>query len=300
MKKNLFEEVERMRQMINEQNDMFNAVVKIKPMAFAIKYKDMFIDYFNRIADVVNRGDFCENKATVTQQSVNSLKTLIKTISESEKIKEAQLIEFVLKQMTSGLAKTIFDIALKAIPADNTVPKEILEGVLIYLKTTYGKQGEDLVTAINQSISKLKQPIQYFCQGSSDQELPNSEASNSELRQTTPQQIQSKAPTQLPTNQVKPKINSQSTVKKSDPTQNTAQQTSDTVKGFEDSAQKMAGLKIGGIQGIKPNTLADYTTKTSSNTGNVAQEKNRPIKNVVNKVKDKIRNIRGGQGPATT
>jgi hypothetical protein len=260
MKKNLFEEVERMYQMINEQNSMFNTVVKIKPMAFAIKYKDMFIDYFNRIAAVVNRGDFCENKAAVAQQSVNSLKTLIKTISESEKIKEVQLIEFVLKQMTSGLAKTIFDIALKAIPADNTVPKEILDAVLNYLKTTYGKQGEDLVAAINQSISKLKQPIQYFCQGSSDQELPGLEANNSELRQTTPQPIQSKSATQLPTNQAKPKLNMEPTLKQ----QMATQQTAEKNRPLQNAANKVKDV----------------------------------ASNIANKVKEKIKN-RGGQGPAT-
>jgi hypothetical protein len=263
MKQNLFEEVGRMHQMINEQNNMFNTVVKIKPMAFAIKHKDEFIDYFNRIAAVINRDDVCEegNMAAIAQQSVNSLKVLIKNISDSEKITDKQLIDFVLGQLTSGFAKTLIDIAIKSIPSFNVVPKEILDAVKKYLLSTYGEQGTKLVAAIDGMVAKLKQPVQPRCGGSYDGELPSLDSNYGELRQTTPQPIQSKGPTQLPTNQAKPKLNTQSALKQ----QMSNQQTAEKNKPLQNAANKVKDV----------------------------------ASNIANKVRDKIKN-RGGQGPANT
>ena len=246
MKKNLSEEIERINQLIDEAEKLtLGQKVKLNPISFVRTFNDDFIDYFNRIADAVNRPDFCENVGAVSQQAVNSLKTLINTISKESGISDAQLIDYVMGQLNSGLAQSAIKMAQDYIPSDNTVPKEILDAVVKYLKSQYTEEGPGLVTAIYDIIKKLNQPVQSFCQGSSKQ----------------------------------PK--------------------SDTVKGFEDSAKKMADLKIGGTTGVKQNTLGNYTARTSQNTGNVAQEKNRPIQNVVNKVKDKIKNLRGGQGPAT-
>jgi hypothetical protein len=302
MKKNLSEEIERINQLIDEAEKLtLGQKVKLNPMSFIMKFKDDFINYFNRIADAVNRPDFCENVGAVSQQAVNSLKSLINTISKESGISDAQLIDYVMGQLNSGLAQSAIKMAQDYIPSDNTVPKEILDAVVKYLKSQYPEEGPGLVTAIYDIIKKLNQPVQSFCQGSSMRDLSDTQANYGELRQTAPKQIQSKGATQLPTNQAKPNLNTQPALQKAmgNQTPKPQQPKSDTVKGFEDSAKKMADLKIGGTTGVKQNTLGNYTAKTSQNTGNVAQEKNRPIQNVVNKVKDKIKNLRGGQGPAT-
>jgi hypothetical protein len=262
MKQNLFEEVGRMYELLGEQQNLVSTVVKIKPMAFAIKYKDDFIDYFNRIALAVNREDFCENVNAISQQSVNSLKTLIKNISTNEKITEQQLIDFVLSQLTSGLAKSLIDIALKSIPADNTVPKEILDAVKNYLKSAYEGQGIKLVGAIDNMINNLKQPVQYFCQGSSMQDMSDAQSDYGELRQATPQKIQSKEAPKLQTNAPKPKLNTQGAL-----------------------AQQMAAQK--------------QTTEKNKPLQNAANKVKDVASNIANKVRDKIKN-RGGQGPANT
>jgi hypothetical protein len=302
MRKNLTEEISRINELITEAEKLtLGQKVKLNPMSFVMKFKDDFIEYFNRIADAVNRPDFCENVGAVSQQAVTSLKTLISTISKESGISDAQLIEYVMGQLNSGLAQAAIKMAQDHIPSDNTVPKEILDAVVKYLKSQYPTEGPGLVTAIYDIIKKLNQPVQSFCQGSSMQDLSDTESNYGELRQTAPQTVQSKGATQLSTNQAKPKLNTQSALQKSMANQapKTQQPTSDTVKGFEDSAKKMADLKIGGLQGVKSNTLSNYTAKTSQNTGNVAQEKNKPLQNLANKVREKIRN-RGGQGPATT
>jgi hypothetical protein len=87
------------------------------------------------------------------------------------------------------------------------------------------------------------------------------EVSNSELRQTTPQPIQSKGATQLPTNQSKPKLNMQPALKQ----QMTTQQTAEKNRPLQNAANKVKDV----------------------------------ASNIANKVKEKIKN-RGGQGPATT
>ena len=302
MDKNLTEEINRINELINEAEKLtLGQRVKLNPMSFIMKFKDDFINYFNRIADDVNRPDFCENVGAVSQQAVNSLKTLINTISKESEISDAQLIDYVMGQLNSGLAQAAIKMAQDYIPSDNTVPKEILDAVVKYLESQYPEEGPGLVDAIYDIIKKLNQPVQSFCQGSSMQDLSDTEANYGELRQPAPQTIQSKGVTQLPTNQAKPKLNTQPALQKSmgNQTPKTQQPTSDTVKGFEDSAKKMADLKIGGTTGVKQNTLGNYTAKTSQNTGNVAQEKNKPLQNLANKVREKIRN-RGGQGPATT
>ena len=302
MRKNLTEEISRINELITEAEKLtLGQKVKLNPMSFVMKFKDDFIEYFNRIADAVNRPDFCENVGAVSQQAITSLKTLISTISKESRISDAQLIEYVMGQLNSGLAQAAIKMAQDYIPSDNTVPKEILDAVVKYLESQYPEEGPGLVDAIYDIIKKLNQPVQSFCQGSSMQDLSDTEANYGELRQPAPQTIQSKGVTQLPTNQAKPKLNTQPALQKSmgNQTPKTQQPTSDTVKGFEDSAKKMADLKIGGTTGVKQNTLGNYTAKTSQNTGNVAQEKNKPLQNLANKVREKIRN-RGGQGPATT
>lgn len=302
MRKNLTEEISRINELITEAEKLtLGQKVKLNPMSFVMKFKDDFINYFNSIADSVNRPDFCENVGAVSQQAVTSLNTLISEISKKSRISDKQLIEYIMGQLNSGLAQAAIKMAQDYIPSDNTVPKEILDAVVKYLRSKYPEEGPGLVTAIYDIIKKLNQPVQSFCQGSSMQDLSNTQANYGELRQTAPKQIQSKGVTQLPTNQAKPKLNTQPALQKSmgNQTPKTQQPTSDTVKGFEDSAKKMADLKIGGTTGVKQNTLGNYTAKTSQNTGNVAQEKNKPLQNLANKVREKIRN-RGGQGPATT
>lgn len=105
MKKNLSEEIERINQLIDEAEKLtLGQKIKLNPVSFIMKFKDDFINYFNRIADVVNREDFCENVGAVSQQSVNSLKTLISTMSKESGISDSQLIDYVMGQLNSGLA----------------------------------------------------------------------------------------------------------------------------------------------------------------------------------------------------
>lgn len=211
MRKNLTEEINRINELIIEAEKLtLGQKVKLNPVSFVMKFKDDFIDYFNRIADAVNRPDFCENVSAVSQQSVNSLKTLINTMSKESGISDAQLIDYVMGQLNSGLAQSAIKMAQDYIPSDNTVPKEILDAVVKYLRSQYPEEGPGLVTAIYDIIKKLNQPVQSFCQGSSMQDLSDTEANYGELRQTAPQKIQSKGVTQSPTNQAKPKLNTQS------------------------------------------------------------------------------------------
>jgi len=261
MKKNLTEEINRINELISEAEKLtLGQKIKLNPASFIIKFKDDFINYFNRIADAVNREDFCENKTAVSQQAVNSLKVLIKTISQESGITEEQLIEYIMGKLNSGLAQAAIKMAQDSIPKDNVVPKEILDAVVKYLKSKYPEEGPGLVTAIYDIIKQLNQPVQSFCEGSAMQDLSNAQADYGELRQTAPQKIQSKGATQLPTNQAKPKLNMQPALKQ----QTTTQQTTQKNKPLQNAANKVKDV----------------------------------ASNVVNKVKEKIKN-RGGQGPAT-
>ena len=208
MDKNLTEEINRINELINEAEKLtLGQRVKLNPMSFIMKFKDDFINYFNRIADAVNRPDFCENVGAVSQQAVNSLKSLINTISKESGISDAQLIDYVMGQLNSGLAQAAIKMAQDYIPSDNTVPKEILDAVVKYLKSQYPEEGPGLVTAIYDIIKKLNQPVQSFCQGSSMKDLSDTQANYGELRQTAPKQIQSRGNVQLTTSQSKPKLN---------------------------------------------------------------------------------------------
>lgn len=300
MKKNLYEEIERINQLMSENLSDFKTTMKVGAIQFAKQNQDVFINYFNRIAAQVNTEEFCNDPNKVAQDAIVNLETMITNMTKQTKDgKPETLINSLLNQLNgdTALVNNIISMAGASLKdAENKVPKEILEPVLKHLGTKYGESGKNLVAKIRELIVKLNQEVVEFC-GENRYYMGSMGTSSQEPIQTA----QSKGVTQSPTNQAKSTTNQ---------TPKTQQPTSDTVKGFQDSAKKMADLKIGGLQGVKSNTLGNYTAKTSQNTGTVAQEKNRPIQNVaskvkdaagniVNKVKEKIKN-RGGQGPATT
>lgn len=177
MKRNLQEEIRRIKNLNNQISGLNESIneaekltlgqkLKLNPVSFVMKFKDDFINYFNNIADLVNRPDFCQNVESVSQMAINSLKTLINTISKESEISDAQVIDYVMSQLNSGLAQAAIKMAQEHIPSDNVVPKEILDSVVNYLKSQYPEEGPGLVSAINDIITKLNQPVQSFCQGS--------------------------------------------------------------------------------------------------------------------------------------
>jgi hypothetical protein len=237
MKKELLEEIERINQLIDEAEKLtLGQKIKMNPISFITKYKDDFIDYFNRIAAVVNREDFCENKGAVAQQAVNSMKALMKKIAGENGISEAQLIDYVVGKLDSGIAQTAINIAHSEIPKDNVVPKEILDAVLKYFNTSFPQEGPILVTSINDMIKKLNQPVRSFCDGSSMQDKSDAQANYGELRQTAPQQIKSKEAPKLQTNAPKPKLNTKGTLaqqaEKNRPLQNVASKVKEKIQNL--------------------------------------------------------------------
>jgi hypothetical protein len=165
MKQKLQEEINRIKELINEAESLnLGQMIRMNPISFIKEYKDDFINYFNSIAEKVNSEDFCEKKSEVITQSVDSMKSLVSKIATDNRISEAQLIDYVVGKLDSGIAQTAISVAQSEIPKDNVVPKEILDAVLKYFNTSFPKEGPALVAGINNIIKKLNQPVETRCQ----------------------------------------------------------------------------------------------------------------------------------------
>lgn len=298
MKQNLQEEINRINELINETT--LGQKIKLNHINFVPKYGKIFKDYFYGIADLVNQENYCQNVDFVAKTSVENLKALINHISQDNNMKPNELVERVLELIDSGLTNLVVSYGKSQIPSYNMVPKDNLYAVFEYLESTYGENGKKLISAICKIITKLEQPVVYFCnEGKSGIKkeycvLPTKPRESTSFSNTTPkpkldkqgissepqtkkteiQTIKSKEASQLPTNQPKPKLDTQGALSKQQTTtQNTEK--NKPLKDLVDKVKSKFGNKGGG----------GYTQNVPG--------KSQPLKDLVDKVKNKFGNSGG-------
>lgn len=273
MEQNLQEEINRINELINETT--LGQKIKLNHINFVPKYGNMFKDYFYGIANLVNQENYCQNIDFVAKTTVENLKVLINHISQDNNMTPNELIERVLELINSGLTNLIVAYGKSQIPSYNKVPKDNLYAVFEYLESTYGENGRKLISAICKIITKLEQPVVYFCNDGvsgikkeycvlpTKSREPNSipkpkepsKVSNSTPKPNTQgdlnkqQTIKSKEAPQLPINQIEPKLDTQGALAK----QQSSNQNTEKGKPLNNLAGKVGDLvdKVKGKFGNK-------------------------------------------------
>ena len=271
MEQNLQEEINRINELITETT--LGQKIKLNHINFVPKYGNMFKDYFYGIANLVNQENYCQDIDFVAKTTVENLKALINHISQDNNMTPNELIERVLELINSGLTNLIVAYAKGQIPSYNMVPKDNLYAVFEYLESTYGENGMKLISAICKIITRLEQPVVYFCNGGASgikkeycvlpskprepSKVPNSITKPKEPSTSTPkpdtqgdlnqqQTIKSKEAPQLPVNQIEPKLDTQGALSKQQATtQNTEK--NKPLKGLVDKVKSKFASKGGGL-----------------------------------------------------